>query len=44
MRAMNFEEGKEAVIDIIVVKDTVDEDWFTKAINWIPKDKVKIVK
>ena len=41
MRAMNFEEGKEAVIDIIVVKNTVDEDWFTKASSWIPKDKIK---
>jgi superfamily II DNA or RNA helicase len=44
MRAMNFEEGKEAVIDIILVKDTVDEDWFNKASSWIPKNKIKIMK
>lgn len=42
MRAMNFEEGKEAVIDVIVVKDTVDEDWVNKALKWVKPDKIKI--
>ena len=42
MRAMNFEEGKEAIIDVIVVKDTVDEDWVNKALKWVKPDKIKI--
>ena len=43
MRAMNFEEGKLATVDIIVVKNTVDEDWVVKALSWVNKDKITYI-
>lgn len=41
MRAMNLEESKKAVIDVIVVKNSIDETWVSKALQWVNPSKIK---
>lgn len=40
-RSLVLQEGYEAVIYILVVKNTVDEDWLKKVLNDFDKDKVE---
>lgn len=40
LRAMNLDKDKVANIDIVIAKNTVDEDWMNKALAFIPEDKI----
>lgn len=40
LRAMNLDGDKIANIDIVIAKNTVDEDWMNKALNFIPNEKI----
>jgi len=40
LRAMNFEGDKEALIELIVVKDTQDDNWVQKCISFVPEEKI----
>lgn len=40
LRAMNLDDDKVAKIEIVCLKNTVDENWVKKAISWIPEDKI----
>jgi superfamily II DNA or RNA helicase len=42
LRAMNLEDEKIATIEIVVLKNTQDENWVSSAIKWIPKEKITI--
>lgn len=42
LRAMNFDNGENAVIDLIVLKDTQDENWVKSAINFVPSTKINL--
>jgi superfamily II DNA or RNA helicase len=44
LRVMNYENGKNAVIDIFCVEDTVDEDWINKALAFVPESKINVLK
>ena len=43
LRTMNFDLGKDANIDIIVVNNTVDEQWLNKALLPFDKKKIKYI-
>ena len=43
MRSLVLQEGYEANIYILVVKNTVDEDWLKKVLNDFDKDKVEYI-
>ena len=43
LRTMNFDAGKDAVIDIIVANNTVDEDWCKKALQGFDSNKINYI-
>lgn len=44
LRVMNYENGKNAIIDIFCVENTVDEDWIKKALAFVPESKINVLK
>lgn len=43
LRTMNFSLGATAIIDVIVIKETVDQDWITKALNGFNPQKIEYI-
>jgi len=43
LRVMNYENGNDAVIDICVVKNTVDEYWLKNSLKFVNHEKINYV-
>ena len=43
LRVMNYEDGKNAQIDICVIKNTVDENWLKNSLKFVKHEKINYV-
>jgi hypothetical protein len=43
LRVMNYEKGNKANIDLLCVKNTVDETWVAKSLSFVPEEKINVI-